>query len=69
VWLVVIAAAVVGALAALALIATTAKATGPSVRDNHRAALRVDIEPATRPQRLGLDLASYDAHARSRRVP
>ena len=59
-WLIVIAAAVVGALAALALIATTAaKATGRTAGDNQAVALSVGINLASRPQRLGLDPAAY----------
>ena len=69
-WLIVIVAALVGALAAVALIVSdAAKATGPSVHDNRPVALGVHLEPATRPQRLGLGAPSIDAEAHLRRVP
>ena len=69
-WWIVIVAALVGAAAAVALIETNAaKASSVSVQDNRPAGSRVYPAPATRPQRLGIDPASYATQAHQRRVP
>jgi putative exporter of polyketide antibiotics len=69
-WWIVVVAALVGAAAAVALIETdAAKATAVSVQDNRPAGPGVYPPPATRPQRLGLDPASYATHVHQRRVP
>ncbi|BEP13193.1 hypothetical protein acdb102_15040 [Acidothermaceae bacterium B102] len=69
-WWIVVVAALVGAAAAVALIETdAAKAAAVSVQDNRSAGPSVYPEPATRPQRLGLDPAAYATDAHQRRVP
>jgi eukaryotic-like serine/threonine-protein kinase len=80
-WMIVVLAAIVGAAAALGLTytggsgtpspspTTSSHALGLSVHDNRVLDPGVSLEAATELQRLGLNLASFTAHVRDRRVP